>query len=751
MSERGVDQHADPSVMSHLEGLLRGDTRFTPDLTCPGMLHLVYVRSPHASARIAHIDVGAARAAPGVAAVYTATDLPVLPIWEIALIPEEFAQPPLARHVVRHVGERIVAIAAESVAAGVDGAELVVVDYEPLPVVTDVIAARQPDGPVLFAGRPDNICLEWPRDAQAPDFEASNHIVRVDNVIPRLSVAPLEGHAVVAVPGENGRLTVWVSTQVPRATQRQLARSLAMPIDDVRVVAPAVGGGFGGKAAGGLPDHVVAAAVARTLGRPVCYVEDRAANLLSMQGRGVSNHVELHAKRDGTIVGVRSRIVCDAGAYPTVGAVEPGKTRMMACGPYRVVGADIDAKAVVTNLPPVGAYRGPGRSEAAVMLERAVDILAADLNVDPLELRRRNVLRADELPHTTPTGAEYDEGDYVALLDELARVSEYDNLRRQQVVARQRGILTGIGLAIVVDSTAWFARTEGAAVAVASDGTVIVKTGTASAGQHHDSLYRRIVMSLLPVSPASIRVITGDTDVWALSDGSMGSRTAQVAGTAVLRSTELAVERLRDLAASALEAQPGDIVFHPGLGFGVAGVPSSACSLATLVANEPEPVEASCVYEQVAATYPAAAHLSLVTVDVDTGRVVPVRHVCVTDCGTVLDLTSARGQVIGASVQGIGQALYEESVFDDSGTPLTTSFADYAIPSAAEVPAIETYFLTTPTNRNPLGAKGVGELGMVAAPVAVQNAVVDAIRHLGVRHIDMPCTPQKVWAALAHS
>jgi carbon-monoxide dehydrogenase large subunit len=537
---------------------------------------------------------------------------------------------------------------------------------------------------------------------------------------------------------------------VPTATLRQLARSLQVGFDEIRVIAPFVGGGFGGKGAGGVADHVIVAAAARELGRPVRYIEDRTANVTTMQGRGVRNTVELHATSAGIITGVRGSIICDAGAYPTIGAVEPGKTKMMMCGPYRIASVDVAATAVVTNLPPVGAYRGPGRAEAAVMLERAVDELAADLDVDPVDLRRQNVLCQRELPHPTVTGIEYDSGDFVALLDKLEDVSGYRKLRAEQAARRAAGgtPALGLGVAIVVDSTAWFARTEGAAVELESDGTVVVRTGSVAAGQHHADMYKAIVRSILPVPAASVRIIEGDTDVWSQSDGSMGSRTAQTAGSAVLRATEHVASRVRELAAAMLEAAPADIIFDEDGAIGVRGVPAHALSLRDILASADDAVEASWVHEQAAATYPSAAHLSVVEVDLDTGRVVPIRHVAVTDCGTVLDPPSARAQVIGGTVQGIAQALYEEAVFNDQGSLLTATFADYGIPSAAEIPAIESHFLATPTERNPLGAKGVGEIGMVAAPVAVQNAVVDAVRHVGVRHFDMPCTPEKVWRAV---
>jgi carbon-monoxide dehydrogenase large subunit len=420
---------------------------------------------------------------------------------------------------------------------------------------------------------------------------------------------------------------------------------------------------------------------------------------------------------------------------------------MMLCGPYRLETVDVHARRSCPHL--AGRAPRPGRSEASVMLERTLDVLAADLGIDPVEIRRRNLIPADAFPYRTPTGLEYDSGDYAALLDRLVTVADYPALRREQQARRAHGAsLLGIGVSLVVDSTAWFSRDEGASVSVARDGAVVVRTGSTASGQQHHVVYEQVVRSLLPVGPGQIRVIEGDTDEWDRSAGTMGSRTGQLAGAAVLRATEEVADALREIAASRLEARLDDIVLHEGAGFGVRGVPASALTLRELVAHTSDAVEASCLYQQSGATYPSAAHLSVIEVDPATGRVRPVRHIAVTDCGRVLDLPSAHGQVVGATVQGIAQALYEEAVHSDDGTPLTTSFAEYGIPSAAEVPSIEAHFIATPAPHNPLGAKGVGEIGMIGAPVAVQNAVVDALRHLGVHHLDMPCTPAKVWAAI---
>src|SRR5579864_1457801 len=472
---------------------------FVADLRVDGALELAYVRSPHASARITAIDVAAARRAPGVVAVYTGADLAILPLWEIALVPERYAQPALADGVVRYVGERVAAVVATSLGAAVDAAEQVVVTYEPSAPVTDVGEGAA--------------CLEWPSDG--PPAAPGDVSVSLDLRIPRVSVAPMEGHAVLAVPGDDGCLTVWASTQVPTASHRQICRSLRLAPSQLRVVAPAVGGGFGGKAAGAVADHVIAVAAALDLHRPVRFVEDRTSNLATMQGRGVTASVTLHATASGELTGLSAGIVAGAGAYPSVGAVEPGKTRMMLSGPYRLHTVSADARAVVTNLPPVGAYRGPGRAEASMLLERAVDVLAASLGIDPLELRRRNVLLPDAFPYLAPTGVEYDSGDYPALLAALAEVSGYDELRRRQVPG------VGVGVALVVDSTAGVSRVEAAGVSLDDDGVLVVRAGTASAGQHHDALYRAVVRSVIPVAPEQVRVVEGDTAEWSASDGTM--------------------------------------------------------------------------------------------------------------------------------------------------------------------------------------------------------------------------------------
>jgi carbon-monoxide dehydrogenase large subunit len=724
--------------------LLTGGDAYAGDIRAPGTVHLAFVRAPVPHARIAGVDVEAARAAPGVVGVFTASDLGLHPRPPLLGDPAR-VWPALAEDVVRYVGEAVVAVAAESKALAVDAAELVIVGYDELDAPGDPADAARPGAPPLFAGTTTNVVLDLPSTGALLD--GGDLAVHLELDVARVAVAPMEGHATLAVPQPDGRLVVWLSTQVPHSARLHLARALGCAPADLRVIAPRVGGAFGGKAGGAVPEHEVAVAVARRLGRPVRYTEDRSENLLSMQGRGVHQEVELRARRDGTLTGLRARITADLGAYVHIAAIEPYKMRLMASGPYRIPEVDFGAQAVVTNRAPVGAYRGPGRSEAAGLLERSLDVLARELGLDPVEIRRRNLLRADELPCTNPTGMTYDSGDFHRLLDEVTAAVGYAELRADQ--ARRRaagGRLLGIGVATVVDSTAWAARSERAHVVVARDGRVEVRLATASAGQEHGQAFAALAARLLPVAPDDVLVLEGDTDVLEHGDGTMGSRSAQLAGAAVHRATEDVAAQARHVAAELLEAAVEDVVVHGTAGFGVRGVPSRVVRLAEIAAATPA-LEARCLYEQDEPTHPAAAHVSVVEVDVETGRVTPLRHVAVTDAGTVLDLVSARGQVVGASAQGIAQALYEEVVYDGA-VPLGLSLAEYAVPSAADLPPIGSLHVETASPVNPLGAKGIGEIGMVGAPAAVQNAVVDALAHLGVRHVAMPCTPERVWRAI---
>ncbi len=747
--------------MKRFEGLVEGSARFAADLAVEGALHLVFVRSPHAHARISNVDTTSALAMDGVAAVFTAGDLAMIPVWEIHIIPETLGQPPLAVDTVRYVGERVVAVVADTLAHALDAAEHVVIDYDPLPAVLDPMLARQPTGAWVLPALASNVALHWstePDQTRLPDDAP----LRVTGSIhmPRLAVAPLECLSIVVVPGPDDTLVVHPATQSPHGTRVQLARSLAMSFTNIRVVVPYVGGGFGGKAVGGIVDYVVCAAAARALQRPVRYVEQRGDNLTTMHGRGMRLRYTVDATSEGIVRLLDVHQLADCGAYPTTNAVEPGKTQLMSCGPYRIEHVRFDGSSVLTNLAPSGAYRGPGRSEAAAVLEDAMDAVARALKIDPTEVRRRNLLRPEDAPLVSPTGTRYDGTDFVAMLDAVLINAHYDDLRVEQEERRSREDRTqlGIGVSTIVDSSAWFARDESLSVWVTAQGRVQVRAISASAGQDHGTAFAAIVSSVLPVAAADIDVIEGDTDGFDHGFGSSGSRTIQLAGSAVHQASMILLDRLRTLAAQYLEAAVADITVNDRV-FAVRGVPARSVTLGALARFTHEhrdewpeietSLDASCTFAQEHATYPSMAAVVCVEVDTETGQARIRSHHSVADCGRVIDPPSARGQVIGANAQAIGQVLFEAIVYDEAGNPRNASLAEYLMTSAAEQPAThETSFTNLPTSMNPIGAKGVGELGMVGTPAAVRSALIDALAPFGVTSLDLPCTPERLWRAI---
>lgn len=748
--------------MRRFAGLVDGRARFAADLPVDGVLHVVAVRASVAHARLTKVEVAAARAMPGVVAVLTAADLDVVPVWEIHSIDERLGQPVLVDDRVRYVGERIAAVVADTLAHAQDAAELVEVGYEPLPVVAGAPDAVAPGAPALHDWCPDNVALTYRTDPPGPLPDGAC-TVSGEVVMPRLAVAPMETLSIVAVPAADGTLLLHPATQSPHGTRVQVARSLGIPYTDVRVVVPNVGGGFGGKAVGGIVDYVLCAAVARLLGRPVRFVEARTDNLVTMHGRGMHMQWTAHADAEGRVLAIDVRQLADCGAYATTNAVEPGKTQLMACGPYRIDTVRFDGRSVLTNLAPSGAYRGPGRSEAAAVLEDAMDALARVLHVDPVEIRRRNLRRPEEIGTVSPTGTRYDGTDIAAMLERVVDLADYDAQRAEQAERRARRdrVQLGIGVATVVDSSAWFARDETLSVSIDEHGRVHVRAITSSAGQEHAAAYAAVITSLLPVHADDVIVREGDTDGFHAGFGSSGSRTAQLAGSAVHGASTVLLARLRALAAHVLEAATDDIetVHGPARGFAVRGVPARTVTVAELAAlahgggTLPDGLDASldapCTFQQEHATYPSVACVAVVEVDTETGAVRVRSHRSVSDCGRVLDPPSARGQVLGADVQAIGQVLFEELAYDELGTPRNASLAEYLVPSAAELPAEhDTEFTDLPTPMNPIGAKGVGELGMVGTPAAVRGAVLDALAPFGVTTIALPCTPERVWRAI---
>jgi carbon-monoxide dehydrogenase large subunit len=528
----------------------------------------------------------------------------------------------------------------------------------------------------------------------------------------------------------------------------------------VRVVAPAVGGGFGARIAT-YPEQVAVAALARRLGRPVRYLESRSESMVAMtHGRAQVQEVELGATRDGKLTGLRARLVGDGGAYPGEAAYLPGLTRLMASGVYRIPRIEVATACVVTNTTPVAAYRGAGRPEATAMLERAVDLLAGELGMDPAELRRRNLIQPEEFPYRTPTKARYDSGNYPAALERVLEAAGYPALRAEQAERRRRGdrCQLGVGLSVYVEVTASGSGSEYGAVAVEPDGRVTVRTGTAPHGQGHETAFTQLVAATLGVAPDEVTVVHSDTALLPRGDGTMGSRSLQVGGSAVLQAAEQVLDKARTVAAHLLEARVEDVAVFPGEGLGAAGAPSTALPWRELAAAAADParrpagmapgLDAAVDFELPDATYPFGAHLAVCEVDVETARARLLRHLAVDDSGRIHNPLLAEGQVHGGIAQGVAQALYEEVRYDQQGNCLTGTLASYAMPSAADLPAFETVRTQTPSPLNPLGAKGIGESGAIGATPAVQNAVVDALRHLGVTHIDMPLTPERVWRAI---
>ena len=743
--------------------LLLGEARYLADLALDHPLHAVFVRSEMAHARIVAIDTDAARQAPGVVAVWTAADLGLAPFQGMVTVHDDFARPPLAAERVRFVGDAIVVVLAESVTEAKDAADMVIVDYEVLPAAVTAEEALADGAPLVFEAHGDNVAMATTDPSNADIFGDADIIVRGRYVNQRIAVAPMEAHGAASTIDPDGRLIVHGSTQMPHLLHRLMATALDMSAADIKVVTPLVGGGFGGKA-GVYPEQIVVAAAAKRLQRPVTWSATRSEDMLALShSRGQVQYAELGCKRDGTFTGLRVRLVGDGGAYPGIGCYLPSGTRRMSNGTYRFTGIQFDVVVATTNTTPMGAYRGAGRPEATALLERLVDQAAIELGIDPIELRRRNLLTDDIFPFTTLTGITYDSGAYNTPLDAAARLAGYDDLRREQAARRQRGDrnLLGIGVSTYVEITAGGNTSEFGGVQVNDDGTAVVRAGTSAHGQGHQTAFAMIVNDQTGIPIDRIRLEAVDTDSVPSGGGTGGSRSLQLGGSAVLRATEALVDKAKHLAAHLLEADVGDIVVDTTTGsLGVAGVPSSSldwAALAKAAADADGVVDhsdgslglaAQLDFHQGEATFPFGAHIAVVEVDQDTGKVTLLRHIAVDDCGTVLNPLLVEGQQHGGVAAGVSQTLYEQVIYDGDGNPLTGNFMDYGIPSAAEFPNFEVHSTETPTPLNPLGAKGIGEASTIGSTPAVQNAVIDALAHLGVRHIDLPCTSQRVWRTI---
>jgi carbon-monoxide dehydrogenase large subunit len=732
--------------------LLRGRGTFVDNLRLPGCAHAVFVRSPFAHALITGIDTRAAADAPGVLGVFTADGLGEL---GSKAVPAFMDVPGVSRFVLtadraRYVGDPVAVVVARTRAEAVDAAELVDVDYDPLPVVTDMEAALEPDAALQFEDLGSNVARGMRDPDDSDPFDGADVVVRLRMENQRIAVAPIEGNALVADP-TGDVLTVHVATQHPHLTRDMLCQWLGRTPETVRVIAPHVGGAFGGKAGIG-PQHAAVIAAALELGVPVSWTETRSEAMLSMHGRGQVQYAELGLTSEGRIVGLRARVVGDCGAYAGFGGTfATGSTYLMAEGPYRIPELRYSGVAALTNTTPNGAFRGAGRPEAAAMLERLVDLAADELGLPPEELRRRNLLPPDAFPHTTHTGATYDVADFDLPLREALRIADVDALREEQRRRRESGATRqlGIGLAVYVEITG-FGGSEFGSVRIDPDGGATVSAGTSAHGQGHATSFAMIVADRLGIPVEQVRYVQSDTAVVPSGGGTGGSRSLQMGGNAVGQAADEVRDQARELAARMLEVDEVDVVLEDGR-FGVAGVPDVGVDWARLAAFATEQggdLGSDTSYSQDGATFPFGAHVAVVEVDTETGRVQPLRLVAVDDCGTVLNPLIVAGQQHGGAVQGISQALWEQFLYDEDGNPITSTFADYAMPTTADTIALEVSSTETPTPVNPLGAKGIGESATIGATPAVQNAVVDALRHLGVRHVDLPCTPQRVWRAI---
>lgn len=771
--------------------LLTGQGRYVADIAVDGLLHARFVSSTEPHARI-KVDVSQAEALAGVVAAYTAETLGDISVPQRFVDDKNFARRPLCADVVRYVGEPIALVVAETAELAHDGAELVMVDYEPLPTSMDAEAVftQEHDGgagggagasaddtaddtagasaytPRLHPARgSDTMAVSFGADGfvELADLSPNDpqHVVTLRLENNRMAVAPIEPHAITVEPHPNGQFTVWISSQGPHTIRDALADILGLAHEDIRVISPSVGGGFGGKG-GWVPEHIATARAAQLLGRPITWRQDRTENLLSMQARHQIQFGRLRLGADGKFASLETHALADTGSHLELGGMIPVGTRLMAQGVYDFAQVRSDFGAACTNKAPTTAFRGAGRPQAASMIERLVDLAAAEVGMDPLELRLKNLLAPDAFPVTTATGATYDTGDYATVLRRAAELAGYEDLRAEQSRRREAGDtkLLGIGLCCYVEVTGGLgASGEFASVRVTPEGKAVIVAGSSSHGQGHETVFAAIVSDRLGIS--EVEFVQADTFEVPRGQTTGGSRSGQMAGSAVAGACDRVLEDAQRLAAHLLEAAEADIVVaDEGGGLAVAGVPAAFVGWAELAsfaagrepaAAEDLPRQLFCEYdfEQANATYPFGAHVSVVEVDTETGDVEVLRHVAVDDCGVVLNPMIVEGQQHGGIASGVSQALWEHVVYDADGIPRTTNLAEYLLPSAAEFPQFEVYSHETPTHMNPLGVKGIGEAGTIGAVPAAHNAVIDALGHLGVRHLDMPLSPEKVWQAIA--
>ncbi len=738
---------------------ITGKGRYIDDLDADNVLYLRAVRSQIPHGVLNSVDTDDAKVVPGVVAVLTADDFELPANNPTRPAPKETGRPLIASGKVRFVGEVVAVVVAENPVAAADAADMVWADIDPLeasPTIEHALGATD----LLFPEIGTNIVHEE-GDEAAPDFFADADVVvegRFYNQ--RLAAVPLETSNALIVPESDGSITAWVSSQNVFAPRNAIAKALGMERDNVRGRVTDMGGGFGAKFYN-YPEQIIAADLARRFDRPVRWSESRTENLVGMtHGRAQHQKVTIGAKADGTITALRVHVDQEVGAYPTFGVYIPVWTRLMASGVYKIPKIEFYYRDVVTNTTQVHAYRGAARPEATALVERILDMLADEMDIDPAELRRRNFIQPEDFPYKTPVGANYDSGEYEKALDKALGMADYDALRAEQAERRAAGDrkLLGIGVASYVEITAPEDAGEWGAAEVHADGTITVRVGTSSHGQGHETAFAQVAAAEFKVPYTDVTVVFGDTRVIERGAGTGGSRSLQLGGGAVKEASAKVIVKAKQIAATYLEASPDDIeVFDNGT-IGVRGVPDTGLSWPQLVEMSHEQVHMSdddeggladeTFFEQADATYPFGSHISVVEVDTETGAVELLRHIAVDDAGTILNRYLMDGQVHGGIAQGAGQALLEEVKYDDWANPLTGNLVSYLIPMSVNLPAFELAHTVTPTPHNEMGVKGIGEAATIGSTPAIQNAVIDAVSHLGIRHIDMPLTSARVWEAL---
>ena len=754
--------------------LVQGLGRYSDDVNLPRQVHAVLARSPHAHARVRGIDAQAALKAPGVVAVLTAADLAADGVGNL---PTDRARkrrdgtpafptprPALARDRVRHVGDPLALVIAETHAQAVDAVELLAIDYEPLPAVGPTADALRPGAPAVWDEVPDNIAFVAEAGQREPVTRAlasAAHVARVDFVVTRVAAAPLEPRGAVGeFDRRSGRYTLHTGIQAPHGTRTLVASILKVPQNQVRVVTGDVGGSFGMRS-GIYPEMILVLWAAKRLGRPVKWTSDRREGFVTDEhGRDNISTVELGLDADGTFLALRVAINLNVGAYLTQRSAGPGTNNIGGvAGVYTTPAIHHQTTGVFSNTTPTGPYRGAGRPEATFAIERVIDVAARELKMDPIALRRKNLIPPSAMPFKTGLVFTYDSGDFARGMEMALSLADHAGFEKRRVEARQRGKLRGLGLANAIEVAGGpytSVNPDTASIRVNPDGSVIVFTGSTSMGQGNETAYAQIVSERLGVPPAQIQVLWGDSDALDAGRGNGGSGALTVGGSAVTRASEKIVERGRRIAARMVEAAPEDIQLRDGR-FTVAGTDrgvsfAEVAKTAYVTKQLPPGMEPgfteTAAFTPPAVTFPNGCQVCEVEIDTETGVVRIVRHTVVDDVGRMVNPMLVKGQIHGGVVQGLGQALFEDLVYDAGGQLLAGSFMDYAMPRADDMPFFEVDSHEVVTLVNPLGAKGVGEAGTVGALPALVNAVNDALAPLGVRHLDMPMTPARVWSAI---